>query len=43
LNVDYSWEWSAVNPDLLYFLNGNQLALHSKSLDAKYHLGCPPA
>ena len=36
------WEWSAVNPDLLYFLNGNQLAQYNKSLDVQFNLGGPP-
>jgi hypothetical protein len=42
LNIDYSWDWSAVNPDLIYFLNGNQLAQYSKSTGAISNLGGPP-
>ena len=42
LRLNYLWEWSAINPDLLYFLNGNQLAQYSKSMDAQFNLGGPP-
>ena len=42
LNFNYLWEWSAINPDLIYFLNGNQLAQYSKSMDAPFNLGGPP-
>ena len=31
LNFNYKWEWSAVDPDVLYFLNGNQLSKYNKS------------
>ena len=42
LTFNYLWEWSAINPDLLYFLNGNQLAQYNKSMDAQFNLGGPP-
>jgi hypothetical protein len=40
--LNYLWEWSAINPDVLYFLNGNQLAQYSKSMEAQFNLGGPP-
>ena len=43
LNFNYKWEWSAVDPDVLYFLNGNQLSKYSKSTEVVTHLGGPPS
>jgi len=43
LNFNYKWEWSAVDPDVLYFLNGNQLSKYSKSAEVVTHLGGPPS
>ena len=42
LAFNYLWEWSAVDPDLIYYLNGNQLAQYSKSMDAYFNIGGPP-
>jgi len=36
------WEWSAVDPDSIYFLNGNQLGRYHTSTDAATNLGGPP-
>jgi hypothetical protein len=37
-----TWEWSAVNPDIIYFLHGNQIATYNKSTHATVDLGGPP-
>jgi hypothetical protein len=37
-----TWEWSAVNPDIIYFLHGNQIATYNKSTQATVDLGGPP-
>jgi hypothetical protein len=42
LPFDYRWMWSAMNPDLLYYLNGNQLATYNKATGAMTNLGGPP-
>jgi hypothetical protein len=42
LALDYRWMWSAVNPDLIYHLNGNQLARYNKSTGVSTNLGGPP-
>ncbi|HEU4683619.1 MAG TPA: hypothetical protein VFS39_03855 [Nitrospira sp.] len=42
LNIDYSWEWSAVNPDVIYFMNGNQIAQYNKATNTAVNLGGPP-
>ena len=42
LSINYMWEWSAVDPDVIYFLNGNQLARYNKSTGAITNLGGPP-
>jgi hypothetical protein len=42
LNFNYHWEWSAVDPDVLYFLNGNQLSGFNKSTGVVTNLGGPP-
>ncbi len=36
------WEWSAVDPDVIYFLNGNQIGSYNKSTGATRNLGGPP-
>lgn len=42
LNMDSGWEWSAVDPDLIYFLNGAQLAKYNKATGLVTNLGGPP-
>src|SRR5438445_2677981 len=42
LSITYTWEWSAVDPDIIYFLNGNQIAKYNKSTGAVTNLGGPP-
>jgi hypothetical protein len=42
LPFDYRWVWSAVNPDVIYYLNGNQLGKYNKSTGASTSLGGPP-
>ena len=42
LNFNYHWEWSAVDPDVLYFLKGNQLGKYNKSAETVTELGGPP-
>jgi hypothetical protein len=37
-----TWEWSAVDPDIIYFLRGNQIAKYNKSTGAITNLGGPP-
>src|SRR5262249_11031659 len=36
-----SWEWSTVDPDIIYYLNGNQIAKFNKSTGASTNLGGP--
>ncbi|TLY18570.1 MAG: hypothetical protein E6K68_11140 [Nitrospirae bacterium] len=36
------WEWSAVDPDRIYFLNDTQLAMYNKATGAITNLGGPP-
>ena len=36
-----TWEWSAVDPDIIYFLNGNQIAKYNKSTMVTTNLGGP--
>src|SRR5215831_242073 len=36
------WDWSAVDPDVMYFMNGNQIAKYNKATGAKTNLGGPP-
>jgi hypothetical protein len=38
----WTWEWSAVDPDIIYFLNGNQLAKYNKATTLVTNLGGPP-
>lgn len=42
LNFHYKWEWSAVDPDVIYFLNGSQLSKYNKSTQVVTNLGGPP-
>jgi len=37
-----SWEWSTVDPDIIYFLNGNQIAKYNKATGVQTNLGGPP-
>jgi hypothetical protein len=37
-----TWEWSAVDPDIIYFLNGNQIAKYNKSTNVITNLVGPP-
>ena len=43
LNFDVKWEWSAVDPDIIYFKNGNQLAKYNKATQEVTNLGQPQA
>jgi hypothetical protein len=36
------WEWSTVDPHIIYFLNGNQIASFNKSTGVTTNLGGPP-
>jgi len=42
LSFNWTWEWSAVDPDIIYFLNGNQLAKYNKVTTVVTNLGGPP-
>ena len=42
LSFNWTWEWSAVDPDIIYFLNGNQLAKFNKTTNVVTNLGGPP-
>lgn len=42
LQLDGDWEWSAVDPDIIYFLNGNKLAKYNKATEAVTNLAGPP-
>ena len=37
-----TWEWSTVDPDIIYFLNGNQIGKYNKSTGVITNLGGPP-
>jgi hypothetical protein len=41
LSFNWTWEWSAVDPDIIYFLNGNQLAKYNKATTVVTNLGGP--
>ena len=43
LGFNWTWEWSAVDPDIIYFLNGNQLAKYNKTTTLVTNLGGPPS
>lgn len=36
-----TWEWSTVDPDIIYYLNGNQIAKYNKSTGTTTNLGGP--
>jgi putative Ig domain-containing protein len=36
------WEWSTIDPDTIYFLNGTQIGAYNKSTTATRNLGGPP-
>src|SRR5262245_46623775 len=36
-----TWEWSTVDPDVIYYLNGNQIGKYNKSTGVKTNLGGP--
>jgi hypothetical protein len=42
LNFNYFWEWSAVDSNSIYFLNGSQLSRYNKSTTAVTNLGGTP-
>jgi hypothetical protein len=42
LSFNVKWEWSAVDPNIIYFINGNQLAKYNKATHVVTHLGGPP-
>ena len=42
LSFDVNWEWSAIDPDIIYFLNGNKLAKYNKATDVVTSLAGPP-
>jgi len=42
LSFNVKWEWSAIDPDIIYFLNGNQLAKFNKTTQVVTNLGGPP-
>src|SRR5215470_8165534 len=37
-----NWEWSTIDPDIIYFLNGNQIGKYNKSTGVTTNLGGPP-
>ena len=37
-----TWEWSTLDPDIIYFLHGNQIGQYNKSTGAITDLGGPP-
>ena len=36
-----TWEWSTIDPDVIYYVNGNQIGKYNKSTGAKTNLGGP--
>src|SRR5262245_13725665 len=36
-----TWEWSTVDTDVMYYLNGNQIGQYNKSIGASTNLGGP--
>ena len=37
-----TWEWSTLDPNIIYFLNGNQIGKYNKSTGVVTNLGGPP-
>jgi hypothetical protein len=37
-----TWEWSAIDPNVIYFLNGNQIGKYNTSTGVATNLGGPP-
>src|SRR5439155_10180850 len=42
LSFGANWEWSTIDPNIIYFLNGNQIAKYNKASGIKTNLGGPP-
>src|SRR5215472_12011847 len=42
LTFPSGWEWSTVDPNIIYFLNGNQIAKYNKATGVTTNLGGPP-
>ena len=42
LSFPWTWEWSAVDPDIIYFVNGTELAKYNKATQVVTNLGGPP-
>ncbi len=42
LSFNANWEWSTADPDIIYFLNGNQIAKYNKATGVRTNLGGPP-
>src|SRR5262245_48820358 len=41
LSFGATWEWSTIDPDIIYYLNGNQIAKYNKSTGISSKLGGP--
>ena len=37
-----TWEWSVIDPDIIYFLHGNQIGKYNKSTGTTTDMGGPP-
>jgi hypothetical protein len=42
MRLGATWEWSALDPDIIYFLHGNQIAEYNKATGVITDLGGPP-
>jgi hypothetical protein len=42
LSFNANWDWSSVDPNILYLLSGNQIAKYNKSTGVRTNLGGPP-
>ncbi|HKY70674.1 MAG TPA: hypothetical protein VJL88_02040 [Nitrospira sp.] len=42
VSFPWTWEWSAVDPDIIYFLNGNKISKYNKVTTLVTNLGGPP-
>src|SRR5215472_4066873 len=36
-----TWEWSTIDPDIMYYLNGNQIATYNKASGVSTNIGGP--